>query len=139
MRKSILAILAVALLASACSKTKKSTCGEQICTANFAYIMISFLDKDGNPTEVKDYHAINLRTKDTVKSMVNVSINTVPGTFAVVDDSHITKLSDGGDDIEVSATSVTGNQTKKGILKVSGGKCACHITKVSGPDQIKFD
>ncbi|MNX72795.1 hypothetical protein D3C86_1041630 [compost metagenome] len=65
--------------------------------------------------------------------------NLIKGSFIIVDDGNTKSLSEAGDDLKITGTSVETNQTKSVIVKVKGGKCACHIEKVSGPEQIAFD
>ncbi|SHG42669.1 hypothetical protein SAMN04488522_105466 [Pedobacter caeni] len=132
-------VLAVTL-AFSCSKPVDSYCEkENICTTDFRSVGISFTDNKGAPTAVKDYSAILVRTGDTVKSLLSTGIKPVPGAFIVIDDSYTSKLLEQGDDIKVTGTSVQTNQTKSTVIKVSGGKCACHIRKVSGAEKVAFD
>jgi hypothetical protein len=56
-----------------------------------------------------------------------------------VDDGNTKSLSEEGDDLKITGTFEKTGQTKSAIIKVTGGICACHINKVSGPEQIAFD
>lgn len=134
---ALILIFAVAL--ASCDKKEPDECEARMCTENFVMISFSFTDKDGNPTAVKNYSAINQRTGDTIKSTSTTYTNMVPGSFIVVHDAYREKLSAEGDDIKVSATSEANGQTKFAMLKVAGGKCACHVRKLSGPEKIAFD
>ncbi|WP_316812183.1 hypothetical protein [Pedobacter heparinus] len=138
MYKIALILICAAVLTS-CDKKEPADCEAKICTENFAMISFSFTDKDGNPAAVKNYSAINQRTGDSIKSASAAYMNMVQGSFIVVDDAYLEKLSAEGDDIKVSATSEATAQTKSAILKVSGGKCACHVQKLSGPEKLAFD
>jgi hypothetical protein len=102
-------------------------------------VTFSFTNKDGVGIGIKNYSAVNQRTGDTIKVSGMASLSLTPGTYVVVDDNYVKKLSEQGDDIKVSGTLEATNQTKTAILKVSGGKCACHIEKISGPEKIAFD
>ena len=132
-------IFLCAVLFTACDKTNNSDCPSLICTENFAMVTVSFTNKDGVGVGIKNYSAVNQRTGDTIKTSGIASLTLVAGTYVVVDDNYVKKLSEEGDDIKVSGTLEATNQTKTAILKVSGGKCACHIEKISGPEQVAFD
>lgn len=132
-------ILICTIVLTSCDKKEPADCEARPCTQEFRMISIHFTDKDGNPTAVKNYSAINQRTGDSIKSASSAQMNMVQGSFIVVDDSHLKKLSAEGDEIKVSATSEATGQTKSAILKVAGGKCACHILKISGPEKVAFD
>lgn len=134
---ALILIFAVAL--ASCDKKEPAECEARMCTENFVMISFSFTDKDGNPAAVKNYSAINQRTGDTIRSTSAAYMNMVPGSFIVVDDAYREKLSAEGDDIKVSATSEATGQIKSAMLKVAGGKCACHVQKLSGPEKIAFD
>ncbi|RYY35459.1 MAG: hypothetical protein EOP46_09930 [Sphingobacteriaceae bacterium] len=136
LKKLLITCIAVILFAS-CSKSTK--CGERLCDASFAFVTVMFVDSEGNGIAVKDYSAVNLRTKDTLKSSAAVTMDVVPGVYFVADDSHKDALSKEGDEIKVSGTNITTNITKTATFKISGGKCECHITKISGPEKIQFD
>ncbi len=139
MKKITFALLmGIALLT--CKKNKTtSDCGGKICTEEFASIMIKFVDNKGAGTEVKDVDVINQRTGKRIMANSSISTNTTKGVFIVVDDQNKLDLSDQGDDLKITGTSVGTQQTKSVIIKVSGGECACHIAKISGPDQIAFN
>jgi len=131
-------LLGIALLT--CKKNKTtSDCGDKICTEEFTSIMLKFVDNKGDGTEVKDFNVINQRTGERVTANSSIYTSTVKGVFIIVDDHNKLSLSEQGDNLKITGTSVETNQTKSVVVNVSGGKCACHIGKVSGPDQIAFD
>ena len=132
-------IFLCAVLFSACDKINNPDCPSLICTENFAMVTFSFTNKDGVGVGIKNYSAVNQRTGDTIKTSGIASLTLIAGTYVVVDDNYVKKLSEEGDDIKVSGTFEATNQTKTAILKVSGGKCACHIEKISGPEKVAFD
>jgi hypothetical protein len=133
-------LLFAGIFLSSCTKTqqKQSACGTQVCTALFATITIKFLDKGGNQITVNNYTATDLRTNEVLHDNRILAPGTYPPYYDVADDSDLKKLSSEGDDIKISGTDPLTNQVKTAIFKVSGG-CNCHVTKVSGPDQIQFD
>jgi hypothetical protein len=138
MYKAALIFLCVVLF-TACDKKNNSDCPSLICTESFAMLTFSFTNKDGIGVGVKNYSAVNQRTGDTIKTSGMASLTLIAGTYVLVDDNSVKKLSEEGDDIKVSGTYEATGQTKTAILKVSGGKCACHIEKISGPEKIAFD
>ncbi|MEO6149393.1 MAG: hypothetical protein ABIN95_05745 [Mucilaginibacter sp.] len=131
----------IVILAFSCKKrVGTGKCDENIaCTEIFASVAVKFVDKNGEGINVNNYSAVNQRTKDTIKTSAGIALDLVPGYYFVVDDSYTKNLSEAGDDIKVSGTNTLTNQTKTAVIKVSGGKCACHVNKVSGPEEIKFD
>lgn len=135
---ALVLLLGVALLT--CKKNKTtSDCGDKICTEEFASVMLKFVDNKGAGAEVKDFNVINQRTGERVTANSSISTSTIKGVFIIVDDNNKLGLSEQGDDLKITGTSVETGQTKSDVIKVSGGKCACHINKVSGPQQLAFD
>lgn len=135
MLKKLFIAGAAALLFASCEKSTK--CGERLCDASFAYITVQFVDENGNGIAVKNYSAVNQRTKDTLAT--SMLPDGVPGAYVVADDSHVRKLSENGDEIKVTATDSATDVTKTAVFKVSGGECECHISKISGPEKITFE
>jgi len=140
MRKLLLLILPVVLFIS-CESLEKSAkdCSPQACTMLFATVSVKFTDSNGNLLAVKNYAAINKRTN---KSMLNDFIpDTVyaKGYYPVVTDANLNDLSGEGDIIVVKASHPITNATKEIQFLVSGGKCACHVEKISGPDTVRFE
>jgi hypothetical protein len=138
--KKIMLVLLMGIALLTCKKNKStSDCGDKICTEEFASLIVKFVDNKGAGAEVKDFSVINQRTGDRVMANSSIYTSTIKGAFIIVDDNNKLKLSEQGDDLKITGTSVETNQIKSVVIKVSGGKCACHIGKVSGPDQIAFD
>ena len=139
MRKITLLLLMGIVLFS-CEKNKTtSDCGDKICTEEFASVMLKFVDNKGAGAEVKDFNVINQRTGERVTANSSISTSTIKGVFIIVDDNNKLGLTEEGDDLKITGTSVETKQTKSVVIKVGGGKCACHINKISGPQQIVFD
>jgi hypothetical protein len=132
-----LAILLLIACCFSCHKDKEQAgCGTQQCTKSNGVIGISFADKDGNAVTVKNYSATNQRTN--AKVPVPGYYDTVPGFYIIADDSTKDQFSTEGDDILISGTHPTTNQTKTITYKISGG-CNCHVEKLSGPANVVFD
>lgn len=124
---------------SSCDDEIASECEERNCTLEFRSIGISFADNKGAPAEVKQFSVINQRTKKTLFQNSSRASDLTIGDYIVAHDGNTKDLSEEGDDLKVTATSIETNQTKSVLVKVKGGKCACHIDKVSGPEQVVFD
>ncbi|WP_316791348.1 hypothetical protein [Pedobacter frigoris] len=138
MKRIALALLMAGSLL-ACKKDRNNTnCGDRICTEEFVSVSIKFVDSKGAAAEVKDYSVINQRTGEKIDANSTSSFYQ-KGFFIVVNDGYTAKLSEAGDDLKITGTSVETNQTKSAVVKVKGGKCACHIERVSGANQIAFD
>lgn len=139
MKKIALSLL-IALSVSGCKKNKTNTaCEDKMCTYEFRSVGFRFLDNKGEGTEVKDFKVINQRTGARVTANSSTNTNLIKGAFVIVDDGNTRSLSEEGDDLIITGISVQTNQTKSAVIKVSGGRCACHINKLTGPDQIIFD
>lgn len=138
MKKTTILLLLVTISGLACIKNNnKPACSIQVCTNLFASITIHFTDNQGQAIAVSNFQAINLRTGMQTGSSAATS-NLMPGYYIVADDTDLKNLSTDGDNIQVTATNPTNNQTKTVTVKVGGG-CACHISKISGPDQVIFN
>lgn len=138
MKKIALALLLISVMLSCKKKSTDSECGNRMCTEEFRSIGINYVDNKGLPAQVKDFSAVNQRTGEKIVPRMT-AITTIKGSYTVIDDLNTKTLSETGDDIKVTGTSVETNQTKSVIVKVKGGKCACHIDKLSGPEQVTFD
>lgn len=139
MKNLILGLLIGSALLSCKKKTTDSDCKNKVCTEEFRSIVIRFVDNKALGTEVKDVSVVNQRTGEKVYANSSATVNLIIGAHIVVDDGNTKSFSEEGDDLKITGTSVATKQTKSAIIKVTGGICACHINKVSGPEQIAFD
>ena len=138
MYKALSLLLVLSLICTSCKKGhQKPGCPAQVCTDIFATVTIKFIDKAGNQITVDNYSSVDQRTHKVLIDDKIVSPGTFPPFYAVVTDSNLKDLSTDGDDILVSGTNHTTGETKTALLKVSGG-CNCHVTKISGADEINF-
>ncbi len=130
--------LTIAFFLSACSATKTdpSECGQVMCTQEFRMVQVKFKDAAGNAVVVKDFSAINKRTGESIVQNNEPPTVNNQGNYTVASDADVKKLSEPGDVITVSATHPTTNNKISAEFVVSGGKCACHINKISGPAEI---
>ncbi len=122
-----------------CSNIKQAECEDMICTQEFRMVQVKFNDASGSPVTVKDFSAVNKRTGEkTVQDNEPQTINN-QGIYTVASDADVKKLSETGDLIVVSASHPTSNKRIEAEFVVSGGLCACHINKVSGPAELTFN
>lgn len=140
MRKYIFLFFLAAAF-SGCKKHNQQTgCPSRPCTANFAVLFVSFVNKDGGFASGKDVKAINLRTHLAIIAKGNglTSPTAGPHLYTIATDNNKSEFSTEGDDVELTATNLVTGVTTTTLLKISGG-CNCHIAKVSGPDTIVLE
>ena len=114
-----------------------SVCPAIACTEEFRTLVVKFKDAEGTLIVVKDFSAKVRRTGKFTKAGAFDTIN-FKGYYTIATDNDRQDLLSSGDTIDVSAVNPNTNQTKTAQFVVSGGKCACHIEKVSGPVEIVF-
>ncbi|HEY0056021.1 MAG TPA: hypothetical protein VGB63_11740 [Pedobacter sp.] len=140
--KSLL-FLSVCLFLHSCTE-KLSTenedgpCPEIICTQEFRSVTVRFKNAAGEPVIVKDFTSLIKRTGRAPQSGAADQIHSL-GSYAVVTDGDTKNLLTSGDTLDVSAINPQTNQRKTVQFVVKGGKCACHIEKVSGPEEVVFN
>lgn len=123
---------------ASCSTTQVQECPDRMCTMEFRTITIRFNDSKGNPIQVKDYSAVNRRTNSPMRQDNEPSTISNEGIYIVASDADTKNLSEGGDTIRVVGYHPQSNEKLTADLVVSGGPCACHVSKLSGPDTLKF-
>ena len=138
MKKCILFLLIIAC--AACSKKSRQVapCNPGMCTMMFTTIGIHFVDKAGKDAVIKNFKAVNLRTNKDIKTEPINGSGANASFHVIATDGNMKEFTNEGDDVKVTATDSVTNQTKSVIVKLAGG-CACHISKVSGPDTLAFD
>ncbi|SER11216.1 hypothetical protein [Pedobacter rhizosphaerae] len=120
------------LLVLAC-KEKESV---KICSEEYRSINITFKNKSGEGRAVKDFKVVNKRTNEQI---VSASTGLLKGVYVVINDSSLEKVTEAGDELIVSALDTVNNLTKSVIVKVKGGRSACHVEKLSGPEQVELE
>jgi hypothetical protein len=132
-------LLFIASSFAACNKNRQQpACAITICTQEFVSVGIRFVDKNGDGVTVEDFIAKNLRSDSVIVAPGVIDPGFSPAFKTIANDNIIDKFSTGGDNVQITATNPSSHQTKTAIVKIAGG-CACHISKVSGPDTIVFD
>lgn len=136
-------LVLLCMLALGACKSKLNTandCGNIICTKIFISIPVKLISTQGKSISYKTYKVINKDTGNEIKSKSDYRVNdpNSTNTIILVDDGHLHELSEKGTDLQLQLT-LDNEKVIKTDYKVSGGKCACHVAKLSGPDQIDID
>ena len=138
--KGFIFLSLITVIIASCNKGGQpiAACETKACTYQFAYVTIGFTDKSNTAVAVKDVTAVNQRTglKLDVKPS-NFNPNST-NNYVIADDNMLSKFSTEGDDVLISATHSTTNQTKVATVNIAGG-CNCHVDRKSGPAEIVFD
>ena len=137
--KFIYSLFSVLFLISCSEQVReKENCPNLICTQEFRTVTVTYKDSAGSPVIVKDFSAIVRRTGEPTDTKSIGTIN-FKGNYTVATDNDTKSLLTKGDTIDVSAVNPKTNQKKTVQFVVSGGKCACHIEKISGPEEVVFE
>lgn len=138
MIRNIFASLAIATIALAsCSKssTNAGCSANQMCTAEFASVSLTFVDASNKDVEIKDLKVTNLRTNKQVVAAGVIDPGFAPYIHIIATDQNKGEFSSDGDDVRIEAVSVANNKTITSTLRISGG-CNCHIAVKSGSLKI---
>ncbi len=135
MKKLSYLFLLIPFAIGGCTPAKSVQCENMICTQEFRSVTVKFKDASGNAVAVKDFKSVNNRTG---KEITSESSQNNWGGYTVVSDADTKTLSEKGDAIVVTATHPATNKRVSAEFVVSGGACACHINKISGPEEITF-
>lgn len=134
-------ILAGLLFLAACSSQKPqgNGCPTVMCTEIFKMIPVKLITTSGKEAEFKSYKIVEVATGKEIK-LNNDLPNTADNakTLIVADDSQLRNLAENGTDLQLQITR-TDDKVVKVNYEISGGKCACHVAKLSGPDQVDID
>jgi hypothetical protein len=133
MKKTIGLFLVLGFLMLSCSDSVE--CEDIVCTKEFRTVSIRFVDANGNPQIVKDFTVINKRTGEIMTAINDMASQ---GLYVVASDADLLKLSEKGDNVQITAINSKTNVKVQADFVISGGLCACHINKISGPDTIQL-
>lgn len=136
---SLTASLAV-LLSCAAKKNQQAEadCPPKPCTMEFRTVGVVFTDSKGDTLQVKDFSVTLKATGKKLPSGAEQSTDTANPFYMIASDGDKSALSVEGDTVVVSGTHPSSGQVKKTDFVISGGRCECHINKVSGPEKIVF-
>lgn len=135
----LLSLIPAILLFLVAACDRETECPPRFCTEQFVSVTLSFADTSGNPVPVRDVSAVNTRTGANYAPEAAVIPPDSASRYLIITDSHKETLSGTGDTIRVTAAQAATGLVKTADLVVSGGECACHIQKVSGPERVVFD
>lgn len=134
----IFVLVVITSFFTSCNKNRQQpACAITTCTQEFVSVGVRFVDKNGVGVAVENFAAKNLRS-DSAIVVPGIDPGFSPAFKTIANDGLINKFSTGGDNVKITATNPSTHQIKTAIVKIAGG-CACHISKVSGPDTIVFD
>ncbi|WP_345951414.1 hypothetical protein ABDD95_08265 [Mucilaginibacter sp. PAMB04274] len=140
--KDIRLILLCLFAFTACKSQKQNSnngCTDIMCTEEFQMIPVKLISTSGKEVSFKSYKIIETATGKEIKNnaeLPNTSENT--NTLIVADDSHRKEFAERGTDLQLQITR-SDDKIIKVAFKISGGKCACHVAKLNGPDQVDMD
>jgi hypothetical protein len=139
MKTNLFCAAFVSILATSCisQHTKKAECGDVICTHIFVSIPVKIITTNGTDVGFKSYKVVNLSTGKTVNS------NPLPGasnpnTIVIADDSHLKDFAEKGEDLQLQIKK-SNDSIIRVNYKIGGGKCACHVSKLDGPDEVSIN
>jgi hypothetical protein len=133
MKKTIGLFLVLGFLMLSCSDSVE--CADIVCTKEFRTVSIRFVDANGNPQIVKDFTVVNKRTGEIMTAINDMASQ---GLYVVASDADLLKLSEKGDNVQITAINSKTNVKVQADFVISGGLCACHINKISGPDTLEL-
>lgn len=119
-----------------CSEKIKQECPQLICTQQFVSINVQFKDVAGKAVAVTDFKAVNKRSGKPVNSGGQATADSL--YYTIASDALKNDFSAKGDQVVVTATHPQTKKTAETGFVISGGKCSCHVTKLSGPEEIVF-
>lgn len=141
MRTFTLSCIAFVMMVSCATKKNdqsEADCPPKACTMEFRTVGVIFKDAQGDTISVKDF---SVKLKSTGKKLPSASSGTQQPTspfYLVANDGDKSALAVSGDTLLISGKHPATNAIKTSEMVISGGRCACHITRVSGNEVITF-
>ncbi|WCT12228.1 hypothetical protein [Mucilaginibacter jinjuensis] len=137
MKPIALLLIVLALAGCKSQKENRTKCGSVICTNEFVMIPVNVIATKSSQIEFKTYKVIDVATGKEVKNNGFAGKNS-PNTIIVADDGHRKNFPEKGEDLQLLITRKD-DRVVKVDYKISGGPCACHVSKLSGPDEVDLD
>lgn len=134
----------IALIFAACA-TKKSNnseeeeCPPTPCTMDFRSIGVIFKDAKGDTVSVNNYSVSLKSTGISLPSASSEMVSPEGSGYLVANDGDKSELSVEGDILVITGTHPVTGETKTSEMVVSGGRCECHVNRVSGEQTIIFN
>jgi len=142
-QKITFSTIALCLLFASCATKKnnqaEADCPSKPCTMEFRTVGVIFKDSKGDTLLVKDF---SVKLKSNNKVLPSATSETpIPDNpyYLIANDGDKSVLHIDGDTLIVSAKHPSTDQVKTSEVVVSGGRCECHINKISGTEEIVFD
>lgn len=145
MIRVVMFCLSVCLFMAGCATKKNKQdnaeidCPPKPCTMEFRTVGVIFKDSTGDTLVVKDFSAKIKGSDKKLPSADSESASTENPSYLIANDGDKSALSVEGDTLLISATHPSSGKIKTTEIVVSGGRCECHINKVSGDQTIVFD
>ena len=122
-----------------CNKIPINTgCGIVRCPTETRSVTINTVDSNNQGIEAVKIEAVNFRTGKTYKDLQNHMNIGFGKIFSYRLFSAPTDFAESGDPVQVMITSGTGKIVRVSMT-VSGGKCACSVKLISGPETINIE
>lgn len=140
--KRLFFVAGLAAVFASCETLEKSQatdCPPQMCTQEFRAVSVKFIDANGQAVKVKNYTSINKRTNASMLKGYAPDTVSAEGIGLVASDANLADISEAGDSVIVTGKHPVSNTTVRGSFFIKGGKCSCHISKVSGPSELAFN
>jgi hypothetical protein len=135
MKKVLYSSIFLFTILASCGKKEDLGCRSKSCTSESKSIVMRTVDQNGNPTSVIMMNAVNMRTKKTYTNLKK-NVDPVNGniSYTIATDDDIKDFSEEGDNVTLLARVASGELSYS--IKIAGGECACHVTKLSSVEFI---
>ncbi len=118
-----------------CKKAKQgNSCEDVICTMEFRTVSVKVNDQNNNFVKLDDYYTIRTGTGDTIRNHTSSLI--IPDNYIVLTDGYRKKMENQTDVFRFVGV-LNGNIVVDQPMTISAD--CCHITRESGPSEIKIN
>jgi len=131
-------MLGAALLFGGCTAQRTADCPNVMCTQDFRYVTVQLISGKGGDPDMKNYDVLVKSSGKKLNSNPGPDAAANPNTIIIADDSNLKTLNPKGEALVLSISRNDGSVLNTPFV-VSGGVCNCHVSKISGPDQIDTD
>ncbi len=114
---------------------EEAPCPTVACTLEFRQLSVQFVNVAGQQVPVRNVEATFKESKKVIPGIVKNEF----GYYIIADDLDKKIFSEKGDVIIVQAVDLNSAKTISSEFVISGGRCACHIAKISGNENILFN
>lgn len=133
-----------ALIALGCANKKdlsvaETDCPPKACTMDFRSVSVIFKDADGDTITVNDYTATLKKDGKKLPSASSENPTASSPYYLVANDADKSALTVEGDTLVIQGTHPVSGEKQLAEMVISGGRCECHINKISGQQEITFN